>query len=112
MAEHGQRFLAARLAEGQPAPEIVDRGGCRRSKRRKIERGASDLAEPEIAGGFELEKLHVLFDEIDEGQEQIAVAAVLVKVARMAVRGYDDDCARLEQRGEQPGSGSSRPRCR
>ena len=55
-----------------------------------------------IRRAFELDHLHPRADEVDEGQEQPAVQPVLVEILGRAVRGGDDDDARIEEPLEQP----------
>ena len=90
-----------RLAR-QPMKDLVH-GRCAPSDRRRvIDRRSADLFEPEIGARVEMDDLHALLKQIDEGQEQRAVQAALVEPRGLHVGRRDHDDAAREQRLEQP----------
>jgi hypothetical protein len=58
--------------------------------------------EPIVCRSVDLDDQHLPLDQIDEGQEQLAVQSALVEIARRPVRRGHDLDALLEQPPEQP----------
>ena len=63
---------------------------------------AAGFLQPKIGARVELDDLHALLQQSDEGQEQIAVAAVLIEPLGRRVGGRDHHDAGGEQRRKQP----------
>ena len=59
---------------------------------------AAGFLQPKIGARVELDNLHALLQQSDEGQEQIAVAAVLVEPLGRRVGGRDHHGAGGEER--------------
>ena len=65
-------------------------------------RHAAEPLEPIIGRPVQRHHLQLRLDQVDEGQEELAVEPAQIEVARRPVRGGDDGHARLEQLREQP----------
>ncbi len=75
----------------------IERGCGARIGRSEVERHAGELFQPVVLLCGQLNDIHALLNEIDEGQEKLPVEAVLVKRARRGVRGRHHDDATLKQ---------------
>ena len=115
----GAQHAAGRAREEQVAPQHLDVGadltrhaghvapqgveGFRvvRCERTEPQLCAAQAIQAEVAGAGHLDHLAALFDQRDEGREQLAVDAILVEVVGRTVRGRHQHGAQIEQRLEQ-----------
>ena len=94
----------ARLAVGaaaQRAEGLVELGVRPGAERRQIDVEVAQAVQAIVVVAAQLEDLEPLLDQVDEGQEAVALQAVLVEIVGLAVGGGDHREALVEQRLEQ-----------
>src|SRR6185437_3079095 len=101
-AEQFDFQLRAPLMAGQSEERLIERGVRLGAYRRVIDWRPLELFEPIVRARVEFDHVKPFLQEGDEGQEQSAIEAVLVKVVGRDVRRRHDDHARREQSGKQP----------
>ena len=66
-----------------------------------VDRLAAQSGEAPVAPAVELQHIELLFEQLDERQEPLALQTMLVERVRGAVRGRDDDHSGVEQRANK-----------
>ena len=82
----------ARLAVGaaaQGAEGLVELGVRPRAERRQVDVEVAQAVQAVVVVAAQLEDLQALLEQVDEGQEAVALQAVLVEIVGRAVGGGD-----------------------
>ena len=100
-AAHGQLLRPAFIAVGEGAEDLDQAGVGLGAGRAQIDLHVAQALQPVVDRAFQRHHVDLAQQQVDEGQEAVAVEAVLVEAARRPVRGGDDHDAVLEQALEQ-----------